>query len=337
MIGSGSGTRRGATAVLIALALLLAGAAPAAAAPASGGQQSLARITEIRPENDRLLDLEIHSPAMDSTTRVLLLRAPDPDRPAATLYLLNGASGHVDGSWHDRTDYQRFFADKQVNVVIPLGGAGSYFTDWRAEDPVLGRQRWATFLTEELPPLLDEHFHGSGANAVAGVSMSGTSVFQLALAAPGLYRAIGSFSGCVRTSDPQGQVMVNAVVASHRGNPVNMWGPPTDPTWRANDPYLHADRLRGTAIYISSGSGLPGPLDNPAAVGGDPMQLGYQLLFGAPLEAVTGMCTRQLRDRLQELRIPATVDLRPTGTHAWGYWQEDLHKAWPMFEAALSE
>lgn len=315
----------------IAVTALLSGALGPARAEAPEPS-----ITGIRPGADRVLTVEVFSPAMQGTTDVLVLPAADPTRPAPTLYLLNGASGHVDGSWHDSTDYQRFFAGKQVNVVIPLGGAGSYFTDWQAEDPVLGIQRWATFLTRELPPLIDERFGGTGANAVVGVSMSGTSVFQLALDAPGLYRAIGSFSGCVRTSDPQGQVMVNAVVTAHRGNPVNMWGPPTDPTWQANDPYLHAERLRGTEIYVSSGTGLPGPLDTPAAVGGDPFELGYRVLFGAPLEAVTHMCTVQLRDRLRELQIPATIDLRPIGTHAWGYWQEDLHKAWPAFEAALN-
>ncbi|MBF6470146.1 esterase family protein, partial [Nocardia beijingensis] len=160
-----------------------------------------------------------------------------------------------------RTDVVEFFGDKQVNVVIPFGGASSYFTDWRADDPVLGRQRWATFLTRELPPLVDARFGGNGANAIAGISMAGTSVFQLALAAPGLYRAIGSYSGCVRTSDPQGQVIVSAVVGGRRGNVVNMWGPPTDPAWAANDPYLHADKLRGTAIYVSTGTGAPGPHD----------------------------------------------------------------------------
>jgi S-formylglutathione hydrolase FrmB len=230
-----------------------------------------------------------------------------------------------------------FFRDKQVNVVVPFGGASSYFTDWRADDPVLGRQRWATFLTRELPPIIDAAFGGNGANAIAGISMAGTSVFQLALAAPGLYRAIGSYSGCVRTSDPQGQVIVSAVVGGRRGNVVNMWGPPTDPAWAANDPYLHADKLRGTAIYVSTGSGVPGPHDTLHGAKGSGIQLAYQLIFGAPLEAVTGVCTRQLRDRLRELAVPATFVLRPAGTHSWGYWQDDLHNSWETIGAALAE
>lgn len=302
-------------------------AVPAAAEP-------VARIEDRRVEADRTIDIGVYSPAMDTVARARVLRAADPNSPAPTLYLLNGVGGGADGNWLDRTDVVEFFKDKQVNVVIPFGGAGSYFADWRADDPVLGKQRWTTFLTKELPPVIDAAFGGTGANAIAGLSMAGTAVFQLALAEPGLYRAIGSYSGCVRTSDLRGQAIVSAVVGSRLGNVRNMWGPPTDPAWTANDPYLHAEIFRGTEVYLSSGNGIPGPFDT-IGVGDDPVQRTMELLFGASLEAVTGTCTQQLRDRLQSLGIPATVDLRPNGTHSWGYWQQDLHKSWPLFERAL--
>ncbi|MEU8898737.1 alpha/beta hydrolase family protein [Nocardia sp. NPDC048505] len=293
------------------------------------------KIVEARDTASRRIAVGVYSAAMERTVRMTVLRAANPEEPAPTLYLLNGSSGGTDGNWLDRTDAAEFFAGKQVNVVVLLDGAGSYFTDWRAEDPVLGKQRWATFLTEELPPILDREFGGSGANAIAGISMAGTSVFQLALAAPGFYRAIGSYSGCVRTSDPAGQAIVQAVVSTQRGTAANMWGPPGDPAWREHDPYLQADRLLGTAVYVATGTGLPGPKETLVGAHGDAIQLLYQLMFGAPMEAIANLCTRQLRDRLQAKGIPATFDLRPTGTHSWGYWQDDLHKSWPMFEEAL--
>jgi S-formylglutathione hydrolase FrmB len=167
--------------------------------------------------------------------------------------------------------------------------------------------------------------------------MAGVSVFQLALAAPGLYRGVGSFSGCVRTSDPLGQLMVDTIVTATGGDSLNMWGPPTDPAWQANDPYLHAGRLRGLALYVASGNGLPGPLDtlDGPGIGHSPMKLADQLLVGGILDALAGRCTIELRDRLRQLHIPATVVLRPNGTHSWGYWQQDLHNAWPVLSAAL--
>ncbi|MCX4091694.1 alpha/beta hydrolase [Nocardia sp. alder85J] len=315
----------------------VAAALIAAARPADDGT----RATAAEPGADRFIDVTVHSAAMDSDITVKVLRAHDTWAPAPTLYLLNGSSGgdgDNNGGWTDQTDMVGFFADKQVNVVVPIGGRGSYFTDWRADDPVLGRPLWTTFLTEELPPVIDSALHTTGVAAIAGVSMSGTSVFQLAMAAPGLYKAIGSYSGCVETSDPTGQAMVSAVVGSWSGNPVNMWGPPGDPAWAANDPYLHADRLRGTAIYVSSGTGWPGPLDTlyGPGIGGDGIKLIGQLLGGALLETVTDTCTQGLRARFAALQIPATFQMRPSGTHSWGYWQQDLHDSWPMFADALA-
>ncbi|MEU0538970.1 alpha/beta hydrolase family protein [Nocardia sp. NPDC005978] len=293
----------------------------------------------------RIVNLSVYSTAMGRPIPVEILPAQDDSRSAPVLYLLNGVDGGSDtGLWSDganwltRTDAERFFADKQVTVVMPVGGGGSFFADWRTDDPVLGRQRWITFLTAELPPVIDSAFHGTGANAVAGLSMASSSVFRLALAAPGRYRAIGSYSGCVRTSDPSGQLMVNAIVASRRGNPLNMWGPPGDPAWAVNDPYLHADGLRGLAIYVATGTGIPGPYDTLGGPGvnGNPVKLVDQLVIGGILDAVTARCTGQLRDRLRELDIPATFDMRPSGTHSWPYWQQDLHNSWPLFEAALA-
>ncbi|WP_094027299.1 alpha/beta hydrolase [Nocardia cerradoensis] len=294
-------------------------------------------LTTAAPGSPRALTVTVHSAAMNSPIRLEVLPAPDRSRPAPTVYLLNGIDGGADGNWINRTDIAQFFAGEQVNVVVPFGGASSYFTDWRADDPVLGRQRWTTFLTEELPPIIDSGFGGNGRNAIIGISMAGTSVFQLALAAPGLYKAVGSYSGCARTSDPAGQLIVDAVVGGGRGNTVNMWGPPTDPAWAANDPYVHADRLRGTAIYVSTGTGLPGPLDtlNGPGIRSSPAKLADQILVGGALETGAVRCTRELRTRLTELAIPATFDMRPTGTHSWGYWQEDLHRSWPVFAQAL--
>ncbi|MGW2661613.1 alpha/beta hydrolase [Nocardia tengchongensis] len=308
--------------------------AAAAARPAPDGSRLLTA-TELP---GGLLDVRIHSAAMNTDIALRVLRAPDGATPAPVLYLLNGAGGGVDASsWPEQTDIADFFRDKQITVVTPLGGSGSYFTDWLADDPILGRQRWSTFLTRELPPIIDSAFDGTGANALAGISMAGTSVFQLAIAAPGVYRAIGSYSGCARTSDPLGRLFVDAVVLRWRGDPTNMWGPPDSPVWPANDPYLHAAQLRGTAIYLSTGTGLPGPLDTLDGPGihGSPAKLLGQLTSGVFLEAITDTCARALGARLSDLGISATVNLRPVGTHSWGYWQQDLHDSWPLFERAL--
>lgn len=327
------------TFVVATLATVFVGNGAAVAEP-SAPTSGESFIVKTIHQPQRVVDVVVRSAAMRSDVTVKVLPAADRSQPAPTVYLLNGAAGGEGGSsWFDQTDITDFFAGRNVNVVVPMGGAASYFTDWRADDPKLGRQKWATFLTKELPPLMDAQFNGSGRNAIAGISMAGTSVFQLALKEPDLYQAIGSYSGCALTSDVEGQAYVRLTVEIRGGgNTVNMWGPPTDPEWVRNDPYVNAEKLRGKAIYISNGSGLPGEhdvIDGPG-INGNGEKLAEQIAVGAVIETATNNCTYRMRDRLRELNIPATIDLRSTGTHSWGYWQDDLHKSWPMISAALN-
>ena len=174
---------------------------PAAVAPDGSRVVSLT----VRP-GGRHLVLLVHSAAMDKDIRVHVQWPADTGAPRPTLYLLNGLdAGLTDLSWESKTDVLRFLADKDVNLVEPLGGRGSYYTDWRAPDPYLKVDKWRTFLTAELPPVIDAQLRTNRVNAIAGMSMSGTSVLQLAEYKPGLYKSVASYSGCAQTSDPLGQ------------------------------------------------------------------------------------------------------------------------------------
>ncbi|WP_330180535.1 alpha/beta hydrolase-fold protein [Nocardia sp. NBC_01503] len=229
----------------------------------------------------------------------------------------------------------QFFADKQVNVIQPIGGRGSMYTDWSGDDPVLGRNKWSTFLIDELPAVLGPRLGLTGRNAVAGTSMSAASALALALRAPGRYQAVGAFSGCPRTDDAFARAMVRSELQLFGANADNMWAP-GDPAWIANDPVVNAERLRGVALYISAGNGLPGVHDSLGdySIAGDVARLTDRLAVGGAMETVVRDCTRSLTDRLAGLGIPATVVYR-NGTHAWPYWQDDLHDSWPLFAGAL--
>ncbi len=107
------------------------------------------------------------------------------------------------------------------------------------------------------------------------------------------------------------------VVGARGGaDPTNMWGPFDGPGWRENDPVVNAEKLRGTALYVSTGSGLPGPHDNLQApdVNGNPGALLNQIVVGGIIESAVNGCTHGLADRLNSLGIPATFDFKPTGT-----------------------
>jgi S-formylglutathione hydrolase FrmB len=289
--------------------------------------------------DNRTIELRVYSAAMKQDIVVCVQRPYDASRPRPTLYLLNGAGGGQDtATWVRNTDALKFLADKNVNVVLPIGGAWSYYTDWRAVDPRLGVNKWKTFFTKELPPLINTAMGTNRVNAIAGVSTSGTSVLQLPEAAPGLYQAVGAYSGCAQISDPTGYRFVNLAVETWGGgDTMNMYGPENDPMWAANDPYLHADRLRGLALFISSGNGVPGPYDvlnGPHALPGSG-GLANQIVLGGIIESAVNYCSHNLQAKLNALGIPATYDFTPYGTHSWGYWQDDLIRSWPVLAKGL--
>ncbi|RDI65569.1 alpha/beta hydrolase [Nocardia pseudobrasiliensis] len=289
---------------------------PTAAAPPG------ARVVASDPIDDSAERIDVYSPAMDKVVSSRVIRAAG-GGPAPTLYLLTGIGGGADGiSWWDDTDVRKFFADKHVNVVMPIGGAYSMYTDWLADDPVLGRNRWQTFFTRELPAVLDERLNSTGRNAIAGVSMSAASAVDLAVQAPDRYEAVAAYSGCPWTSDPAGTAMVAAQVVRGGGNPGNMWGVPGSETWRAHDAFLHADALSGKTVYLSAASGVPGTIDQ----GG---------LTFPPVESIANSCTTSFASRLSQLRIPATHIVRSEGSHTWGLFETDLHESWPQLARAI--
>lgn len=350
-----------AAAVAVAGAMLAAPAASAAElTPAQvAGDTQLSEVRELTPteeiegqkwyqkyaDDDRVLKLEATSPAMDGRAVPLaVIKAQNPDRP--TIYLLNGAgSAEQDTDWLNQSEAVEFYADKDVNVVVPQAGAFSYYTDWN-ESPnqsyLKGPQKWETFLTKELPGPLEAHLNANNKRAVAGMSMSATSSLLFAQHNPGFYDAVGSYAGCAATAAPFEYEALRLTVNRGGGEPEQMWGPMGSQKNRYNDALMNSDKLRGTELYISSGNGLPGETDmpsyytgqgvNPAAasVGAATLQI-----EGGVIEAAVNHCTHNLEAKLKSQNIPAKYNFRDTGTHSWPGWREDLEKSWPVFEKAL--
>lgn len=323
---------------------VLAGTGTAVAddgAPRTGIAINGSSIVSVTHVTGRQWDVQVKSRSMNRIIDLQVFRPANTSAPRPTLYLLNGASGGVDASsnWPDQTDMATFFTDKQVNVVVPRGGAYSYYTNWRRPDPILGTNQWITFLNNELPPLIDAALGTTRTQALAAISMAGSSALMLAADKPGFYKSVASYSGCATTSSPLGQAFVRLVVEGRgEGDTRNMWGPSNDPLWVRNDAVVNAYKLRGTKLYIAAGNGLPGPHDTLAnkRLDGSQAALVNQIVLGGGIEAIINNCTHALADRLHQLRIPATIAFRSTGTHSWGYWQDDLHKSWPLIARSLN-
>ena len=310
-----------------AVVLVLSTCCVGAATPQPSPAARVVATTQLTPTRTAVF---IDSPSMQRVVQIQILHPPNgASRP--TFYLLDGVDSATDESnWTKKTDAESFFARKNVNVVLPVGGVGSYYTDWARPDPVLGVNMWETFLTSELPPIIDGRFGGNGTNAIGGLSMGGQAALILATRHRDLYTATAAFSTCPDSGSVTGKQLVRVTVASQRGDATNMWGPDNDPAWLAHDTFTNAEQLRGKTLYISVGSGVLGPYD--FQTGSDFATL---MSRGAPLELGSLTCTRDFQERLDSLGIPAQFVYRPIGTHSWPYWQDDLHDAWPTIAGAL--
>ncbi len=302
-------------------------------------------------------DIKVYSPSMQREIPLEVLvptAAVKGDDKTPVLYLLNGAGGGEDtASWTAQTNASEFFFDKNVYVVTPMEGAFSYYTDWLEPDEKLGENlgnngvnMWTTFITEELPPAIDAHYDTSGENAIAGISMAGSAILDLAIQAEErdagkgrpLYNSIGAYSGCAMTSDPIGSTFVGIVTGAGGADTTKMWGPTGGPEWVKHDVYANAEKLPRVPMFISTGSGLPGEHDNLEnwRVNDNVATLANQIIVGGGIEAVTSACTHMLQLKTDSLGMDnIRYDFPVGGSHSWGYWQDDLAQSWPMLSAPL--
>ncbi len=304
------------------------------------------KVARISQTNPRVKEIHAYSPSMDRDIPMVVLEAGRENAP--TLYLLNGAGGGEQSNtdWITQTDVLDFYADKGINVVIPMAGAFSYYTDWVDDSMnttyLKGPQKWETFLTRELPGPLEQHLGANNQRAIAGMSMSATSSLLLAQHNPGFYDAVGSYSGCAATSSPLPWAYLGLTVNRGGATPEQMWGPMGGEYNRYNDALINADKLRGTEIYVSNGSGLAGEYDMPGhyvAQGVDPLAASVGTarlqIEGGAIEAATNQCTHDLKAKLDRAGIPAHFQFNNVGTHSWSYWQNDLYNSWPTFARAF--
>ncbi|MFF2087541.1 alpha/beta hydrolase [Nocardia sp. NPDC058176] len=250
---------------------------------------------------------------------------------SSALYLLDGLrapAGH--SQWTTDTDALRQFAGDDVTLVFPVGGHSSFYTDWYRPSSTNNQTttyKWETFLTRELPDFLAGYGVSRTNNAIAGASMGGNAALILAAHHRDQFRFAGSFSGFVNPTYPLWNEAMRAAMLDEGGFDVDdMWGPAGDPAWSRNDATVQAERLRGLPMYVTTGNGVPGPLDLPHGAANTANAMA--------LESMTVVAASIFRDRVTALDISARVDIL-NGTHTWPYWQQALTTARPMILDAL--
>ena len=311
--------------LLLGALLCAVACAPAATEGSDGAPNSspaVPQVTDTVALGARMRDLTIESPALDFSARVRLLLptafTAEPQRRWPVLYLLHGCCDTYD-SWTRSTDIEELTAASDLIVVMPEGGRAGFYSDWR-DGP-----QWERFHVDELHRVLDQDYRAADARAIGGLSMGGLGALAYAARNPGTFRAAASYSGVVHTRlTPQESWGYVELLNAEGEDSLALWGHPErdEDVWAEHNPYDLAEQLRGVSLFVSVGSGQPGPLDPP----------------GAPVDTIEtrlALENEAFANRLSELDIPAQLSFYGPGTHSWPYWQRELHASWPMFAQAL--
>ena len=305
------------------------------------------KIKELKNAGHNVRFATATSPAMGGLEIPLVVIGPEGKKLGETaglptLYMLNGADGgEGKANWINQSDIVDYYGENlNANIVIPMSGAFSYYTDWVSKYSVAGyKPMWETFLTKELPQTIENDLQANDKRAIAGMSMSATSSLNLAAHNQGFYDSVGSFSGCASTTKGLAPAFVNITLARGGTNVNEMWGGAHSPAALRDDALVNAKNLvKQPNLYVSNASGLVGKHDvlSSERVNGDLPAAMTVAVEGGVIEAATNGCTHDLDVKLRSLgKKDATFNFRNTGTHQWGYWQDDLHGYLPVLEKAF--
>jgi len=277
-----------------------------------------AKVTAESTVDSQTLDITIQSPSTEQSTRKVRLLLPSgwsrtATRTWPTLYVLHGGFDDYK-SWTGKTDIEQLASSRQAIIVMPDTSWCSAYSDWWNYGSG-GRPKWETFVTAEIPQILERNYRASTTRAVAGNSMGGLGAMKIAANHASMFRAAASFSGDV---DPLHQYAGGSGVSTPGlacfADWKRVWGDPAVPAqrliWERNDPWNQAAKLRGLSLFLSSGG------DGDAA------------------ESQVDKETRGLATKLGSLGIPVTTHFY-TGGHNWTAWQAELHRAWPQLMTSI--
>jgi diacylglycerol O-acyltransferase/trehalose O-mycolyltransferase len=292
------------------------------------------RVPSNNPGARDMLDVTIPSAALGRDVQVrLLLPASyeqDSTRTYPALYLLHGANDPLGyRAWTENTDVEQLVQAAEVLVVMPEAGFAGWYSDWLescgATTPGTDEKpAWEEFHTVELPTILAESYRASGVNAAAGVSMGGLGAAVYAARHPHMFKAVASYSGALHTQKTP-EILALTLQLQGCTNLSAVWGDPTTQpeVWASHDPFALADRLTQIPVYVSAGTGGPGPLD-----AADAAPDGLEILAE---QASRDFVARHMSAGGEKL----VTHFYGAGSHSWPYWGRELTRSLPMLLTAV--
>ncbi|MEU1981655.1 alpha/beta hydrolase family protein [Nocardia sp. NPDC019395] len=290
-----------------------------------------------------------------------IFRAAD-GNTSRVVYALDGMRAREDLSgWEIDTDIAREFTKANINVVMPVGGQSSFYTDWNAPSTFAGippgsgstngssgsasgsgglqamsagpgksyTYKWDTFLSRELPAALRDRLgFSTQRNGVFGLSMGGSAALTLAAQYPDRFSFAGSYSGYLNISAPGMREAIRVAMIDAGGYNVDSMAAPWDPKWLRIDPFVAARGLvaNNTRLWVSAASGLPTSSDGPT----------MGTANGMGLEALALVNTRAFQVRMATLGAKNVhYDFPAYGIHAWNTWADQALRMLPDLSANI--
>lgn len=112
------------------------------------------------------------------------------------IYLLHGYSGNY-ANWYDRAPgLKELSSEHDMIIVTPDGN----FNSWYLNSYVDSSQLFYTYISQEVPQYIDEHFRSyqdARYRGITGLSMGGHGALSIALKHPDWFGVAGSMSGVV--------------------------------------------------------------------------------------------------------------------------------------------
>ncbi|PWH07593.1 hypothetical protein DEO23_02910 [Brachybacterium endophyticum] len=282
-----------------------------------------------------------------------------PDRNYPVLLLLHGRGGNFtqwtqgetgEGSGNGGDVISRT-ADQDVIVVMPDGGAGSFYSNAYHAAP--GRRAdWETFLIDQVLPFVHENFRTDPSRmAVAGDSMGGWGALSLGQKYQDLFRSISAYSGLAdcRPDTLDGGlfslvIWIGPALEAKRypftaNGPGSIWGNDLDPDIASTyNPIENLERYRGKRLFLRNGDG--NWIDFAEALKGhgdlyEQLRDKQKTIGQDVVEGDVSPNLERFADALTDAGIEHDHKMLKGRTHEFGLWQENFAEDLPGIMKAL--
>lgn len=215
------------------------------------------------------------------------------------VYLLHGYSGKY-ADWYEKAPIIRSLASQyDMIIVTPEGGYGSWYID----SPVDSSSLFFTYISQEVPSFVDEHFRtytDARYRGITGFSMGGHGALSIALKFPNWFGIAGSMSGAVDVRYIKEGYEIDKILGEYEADSL---------LWASHSVVVMAN---------------------------DPLPKTPHILIDCGVDDIVIGMNRLLHQTMLDSKIPHTYIERP-GDHNWLYWEDAIEAQLRFFNKAFTE